>query len=169
MFLDQQGDINTIELTERAIQNFRRLTYSPDTIDILPENLPPRPWYLGGEWHQHGFMTAEDMVSFCSELNLGLVYDVCHAFLYCSQYKINLIDYTRTVLPYIRHVHISDARGISGEGVQVGKGQLDFVALFNVLKDVDFSWVPEVWSGHLHHGAGMYTALLELEKYGKAL
>jgi len=169
MFLDCQSKVDTHELTTRAIWNFRKLKYSPEQIEILPENLPPRPWYLGGEWHQHGFMKAEDMVLFCKKLGLGMVYDVCHALLYCNQYQIDLIEYTRLVLPYVRHMHISDAAGISGEGLQIGEGELDFDSFLEAITPAVFSWVPEIWSGHHHHGAGMYKALISLESYGKGL
>jgi N-acetylneuraminate synthase len=170
MFLDSlNDDVDTAILMDRAICNFMRLDYSPDAIEILPENLPPRPWYLGGEWHQHGFMKAEDMVRFCTALDLGMVFDVCHAFLYCNLYCADFHEYTRTVLPFVRHMHISDASGISGEGLQVGEGEIRFGSFLDLLKDAEFSWVPEIWSGHHHHGAGVYKALLNLEVYGTGL
>jgi N-acetylneuraminate synthase len=169
MFMDNPGNVDTAALMDRAICNFRRLNYSPEEIDILPENLPPRPWYLGGEWHQYGFMKAEDMVRFCAELGVGMVFDLCHAFLYCNLYRSDLSAYLETVLPYIRHMHISDASGISGEGLQVGDGEIDFGGFLDLVKEAEFSWVPEIWSGHHHHAAGVYKALLNLEAYGKGL
>ena len=169
MFLDDPSEVDTYALTSRAIKNFKKLVYQPDKIDILPENLPPRPWYLGGEWHQHGFMKAEDMVRFCTELNVGMVYDACHAFLYCNLYQVDFIEYTRIVLPHVRHLHISDAAGINGEGLQIGEGEVDFEAFLEEIRHADFSWVPEIWSGHHHHGAGLYKALLNLESFGKGL
>jgi N-acetylneuraminate synthase len=136
-----------------------------DGVDLLPENLPPRPWYLGGQWHQHGFMRAEDIASFCKSLSLGMTFDICHAQLYCKHAGIDLVDYAKIILPYIRHVHISDAHGIDGEGVQIGEGELDFDALFRHLEKLPFSWVPEIWSGHVNHGTGTHHALCCLQKY----
>ena len=52
------------EMISIAIENFKRLNYSKDEIDILPENLPPRPWYLGGEWFQYGYGPSSDMIKF---------------------------------------------------------------------------------------------------------
>jgi N-acetylneuraminate synthase len=66
-------------------------------------------------------------------------------------------------------MHISDASGISGEGLQVGEGEVAFEPFLDLIKDADFSWVPEIWSGHHHHGAGIYKALINLEKYGRGL
>jgi len=156
-------------LTEKAINNFAQLDYSPFDLDILPENLPPRPWYLGGEWFQHGFMLEKDMGDFCSHFGLSMAYDICHASLYCHKFNVSLIEYTKAVMPYVSHIHISDARGNSGEGIQIGKGEIDFKSLFTEIKDFEFSWVPEIWSGHLHEGAGIYECLKKLEKYKESL
>lgn len=169
MSLDIRELSDTKLLTERAINNFGKLEYSPDDLDILPENLPPRPWYLGGEWFQHGFMLESDMIAFCSYFSLGMVYDICHASLYCHKFNTSLIDYTKTVMPYVSHVHISDAYGNNGEGIQIGEGDIDFESLFREMKAFKFSWVPEIWSGHLHGGAGIYECLKRLEKYEGAL
>jgi N-acetylneuraminate synthase len=114
-------------------------------------------------------MTAEDMVRFCAELGLGMVFDLCHAYLYCNLYGADLSRYTSTVLPYVKHMHISDASGISGEGLQVGDGEIDFGLFLDMVDNAEFSWVPEIWSGHHHHAAGVYKALLNLEAYGKGL
>jgi len=39
---------------------------------------------------------------------------------------------------------------------------------FRHLEKLKFSWVPEIWSGHVNHGAGTHHALCCLEKYGHA-
>ena len=169
MFLDVRRLSDTSLMMERAVSNFSRLEYSSDDIDILPENLPPRPWYLGGEWFQHGFMLETDMAAFCSYFNLGMTYDICHASLYCHEFGTDLADYTKAVRPYIRHIHISDALGSSGEGLQIGDGEIDFETLFKEIEDLEFSWVPEIWSGHLHNGAGIYECLKKLAKYAGTL
>ena len=40
-----------------------------------------------------------------------------------------LVDYAKIVAPYVRHVHLSDAHGAAGEGVQVDEGEIDWDAL----------------------------------------
>lgn len=159
------GDYDCADITSKAEKILRDINL--DGVDLLPENLPPRPWYLGGQWHQYGYMRPEDMAAFCKSLSLGMTFDICHAQLYCKYSGMDLVDYAKIVLPYIRHVHISDAHGIDGEGVQIGEGELDFDALFRHLEKIQFSWVPEIWSGHVNHGAGTHHALCCLEKYGK--
>lgn len=170
MFLNERNLLDTSILTGRAIENFRQLRFDSDKIDILPENLPPRPWYLGGEWFQHGFMLAEDMISFCREFGLGMTYDICHASLYCHEYNLDLTEYTKIIMPLVRHIHISDAYGNSGEGIQIGEGEIAFNKVLHEVGLYDFSWVPEIWSGHLHHGAGTYKCMQILnERYAGVL
>lgn len=165
MFLNKRELDDTSILIKRAIGNFKELKYDTNLIDILPENLPPRPWYLGGEWFQHGFMKSDDMLEFCNYFGLGMTYDICHASLYCNEFDIDLAEYTRKIMPIVKHIHISDAYGNSGEGVQIGEGSIDFESVYDEIRPYDFTWVPEIWSGHLHQGAGTYTCMkiLELE------
>ena len=159
MSLDKIENNSNFEMIDRAIENFKRINYSPSDIEILPENLPSRPWYLGGEWFQYGFAPAEDMIKFCDYFDLKITYDICHAALHCNESNKELLDYTRKIKNYVSHLHISDARGINAEGVQVGEGEIDFQKLFEILRDVDYTWVTEIWSGHLHNGEKTYEGM----------
>ena len=158
------------EMITIAIHNFKKLKYDKDKLDIIPENLPPRPWYLGGEWFQYGFAPYSDMIRFCKETGVKMTYDICHAMLQCNLEKIPLTEYTKQVMPYVSHMHISDALGLNGEGIQMFEGEIDFDSVFNATIGYDFSWVTEIWSGHLHNGSGTYKAMRDLEnKYNKIL
>ena len=157
------------EMYEKSIENFKKLNYDPEKIEILPENLPPKPWYLGGEWNQYGFMSEKYMIEFCKVFNLKITYDICHASLYCNFVKKDIVDYTKKIKPYISHIHISDTIGINGEGVQINEGETTFLPIFKQLKDVNFSWVTEIWSGHLNNGNGCYESMKRLEKYNNYL
>ena len=150
------------EMISIAIENFKRLNYSKDEIDILPENLPPRPWYLGGEWFQYGYGPRSDMIKFCEEFGLKMTFDLSHAQLWCNLEGITLRQYAEEVMPYVAHVHISDAVGLNGEGVQINEGEVDFESVMSLFKSYDFSWVTEIWSGHLHEGCGTYKAMCDL-------
>ena len=152
-------------MIEKAIDNFKQLSYNSSDVALLPENLPPRPWYLGGQWFQYGFMPAEDMIKFCEYFNLGMTFDICHAGLYCNHSNVDLAAYAEKVKHIVSHMHISDAKGIDGEGVQIGAGNIKFHEVFGALKDKKYTWVTEIWSGHLHNGAGTYKSLHHLEKF----
>ena len=156
-------------MMDNAIRNFEGFDKYKDLVDILPENLPSRPWYFGGEWFQHGFASAKDMRYFCDHFDLGMTYDICHALLYCQCMGEDIVEYTRMVMPIAKHLHISDASGINGEGLQIGTGDMDFESVFDEMRNYKFSWVTEVWSGHLHKSSGAYKALRLLETYNKIL
>ena len=162
MSLNKIENNSNEKMIDRAIENFKKVKYSSDDIEIIPENLPSRPWYLGGEWFQYGFAPAEDMIKFCDYFNLKMTYDICHAALHCNESNKELLEYTKKIKNYISHLHISDAIGISAEGVQVGEGDIDFPPIFETLKDIDYTWVTEIWSGHLHEGCGTYKAMCDL-------
>ncbi len=36
--------------------------------------------------------------------------DVCHAQLWCKYAGVDLMDYVKTVMPIVRHIHLSDAK-----------------------------------------------------------
>tara|TARA_R110002167_G_scaffold321233_1_gene527112 strand:+ start:12125 stop:14032 length:1908 start_codon:yes stop_codon:yes gene_type:complete len=158
---------NTELMMERAVDNFKKLKFNHSDIEVLPENLPPRPWYLGGQWFQYGFMHSNDMMNFCNFFDLNLTFDMCHAALYCNYTNTSLEDYTQEIFPYLSHLHISDAVGIDGEGVQIGDGDIDFDSFFDTLSksEKELSWVTEIWSGHVNHGAGCRTSMHRLGKY----
>jgi sialic acid synthase SpsE/sugar phosphate isomerase/epimerase len=169
MSLDLRELKDTRPMMDNAINNFKEFEKYKDVVDILPENLPSRPWYLGGEWYQHGFASAEDMRYFCDHYGLGMTYDICHAFLYCQNHGKDIVEYTKTVMPIAKHIHISDAYGINGEGLQIGAGEMDLDSIFEVMRGNKFSWVTEIWGGHLHKSSGTYKALQLLEKYNYVL
>ncbi len=171
MQLAEAVDSETLRrnLLDRATQNFKKLNFDPDEIEILPENLPPKPWYLGGEWNQYGFMTVEDMMEFCNTFDLKMTFDICHAQLYCKSCDTSLVEYTRRVKHRVSHLHISDATGVNGEGVQMHEGEIEFDEVLCQFMDTDCSWVTEIWAGHTNNGQGTHKSMMELEKYCKFL
>jgi sialic acid synthase SpsE/sugar phosphate isomerase/epimerase len=158
-----ESHAGTETLLRRAADSLKRL--DPRGITLLPENLPPRPWYLGGQWFQNVFIRPEELIEICQELGTGMTLDVSHAQLYCTAADRSLHDFVRLCLPYSRHLHLADATGIDGEGVQVGEGVIEWEELAELLADEDFTWVPEIWSGHLHHAAGFVEATNRLSQF----
>ena len=51
----------------------------------------------------------------------------------CSHYHWKLDDFIDKVANYTAHLHISDASGVDGEGVQIGNGDVDFVKLIKMI------------------------------------
>ena len=93
--------------------------------------------------------------------------DISHSMMACNYYNWNLLEFVERVLPYTVHMHIVDAKGIDGEGVKIGEGDVDFTALAKLLdeKALGIQFLPEVWQGHKNNGEGFWQALDYLERY----
>jgi N-acetylneuraminate synthase len=131
-------------------------------VDLLLENLPPFPWYFGGRWFGHVICDPENTVLLCKESGLGLCFDTSHAALECARSGASLLEFARAVAPFVRHLHVSDGAGTSGEGLQIGDGAVNFVALFPVLLESQPTVIPEIWMGHHENGLAFRTALERL-------
>jgi N-acetylneuraminate synthase len=146
--------------SERLLDSLRQL--STTDVDLLLENLPPYPWYFGGRWFGYVLTKAENTVRLCTESGLGLCFDTSHAALECYRSGGSLLEFAQRCLPYIRHLHVSDGAGTSGEGLQIGEGQVNFVELMPLLVQNQPSLVPEIWMGHHQNGRGFQLALERL-------
>ncbi len=131
-------------------------------VELLLENMPPLPWYFGGQWYHNVFVDAEEIAGLCRQLNLKLCLDVSHAQLACNFLGCDLMDYVRRLKPFTRHVHMADAAGKSGEGLQIGEGEIDFEQLLSHLDGVDGYFLPEIWQGHKFGAEGFALALKRL-------
>ncbi|MBZ0115128.1 MAG: N-acetylneuraminate synthase family protein [Thermoanaerobaculia bacterium] len=150
-------------LMRRAIDSLSRI--DPKGLDLLPENLPPRPWYLGGQWFQNLFIRPEEMVEFCAATRLGMTLDISHAQLYCNYSESSLLSFVELCLPQVKHLHLADAQGVDGEGLQIGDGVVDWDTILQKLSEKDFTWVPEIWSGHQNEAAGFLEAIERLAAF----
>ncbi|OLT55933.1 N-acetylneuraminate synthase family protein [Moorena bouillonii] len=136
-------------------------------VEIIPQTLPPFPWYFGGQLYRNLFVTPQDTVEFCKRYNYRVCLDISHSKLACNFYKLSFKEFINSVAPYAAHLHIVDAAGIDGEGLQIGEGEIDFYALAQELNKFapHASFIPEIWQGHKNEGEGFWKALSALEKY----
>ena len=136
-----------------------------DGTELLLENLPPYPWYFGGQWKGCYFIDSDEIADFCLTTGINICFDLSHAALYCNANAMDLKAFITTLKPLMRHMHISDAYGLDGEGVQIGEGDIDFDQIMPLFSDYKGTWVSEIWRGHLHGGRGFRVALERLKKY----
>ncbi len=94
--------------------------YAPSPMELLLENMPDIYWYNGALHSACLFKREGEIKGILNELGMGLCMDLSHAKLYCNASGQDLTSYVRTLKPYVRHIHIADSRGISGEGLQIG-------------------------------------------------
>ncbi|BAI62144.1 conserved hypothetical protein [Methanocella paludicola SANAE] len=142
------------------------IAYVRGTTRLLLENMPDIYWYKGVLHSSCLFKHKDEISTILDELSLGLCMDLCHAKLYCNSMGEDYLSYVTALKPYIRHIHVSDARGSTEEGVQIGDGEVDFAALRKLLGDVGAAAVPEILDGHKDGGAGFRIAARRLEKIG---
>jgi N-acetylneuraminate synthase len=138
-------------------------------VEILLENLPPHPWYFGGQWVTNAFMDAGEISNFILPRGLNICFDTSHSKLYCNWAHLDFYEQVQILLPYTRHLHISDGSGLDGEGLQIGEGNIDWIHFFRLTKDYHGTMIPEIWRGHQHAGQGFLLAIQRLsEAYTKA-
>jgi N-acetylneuraminate synthase len=138
-----------------------------DGVEIIPQTMPPFPWHFGGQRYHNLFVDPEDIAEFCRTNNYRICLDTSHSKLACNHHKLSFKEFIEQVGPYTAHLHIADAEGSDGEGLQIGDGEVDFPALAEDLKKVSpkASFIPEIWQGHKNEGEGFWIALERLEAY----
>lgn len=134
-----------------------------DGFELLVENMPPCPWYFGGQWHHGAFMDSKELADFSRRTGYGLVFDTSHAALYCNYYEKNLEEFTKEILSFTKYLHISDAAGVNGEGLKIGDGTVDFKSILRHLVRTDLWFLPEIWQGHKFGGEDFVTAMRNLK------
>ena len=138
-------------------------------VELLIENLPPHPWYFGGQWLTNAFMDTYEIRDFLDSMGLMTCYDTSHHKLYCNWAQVDFYEQVEVILPYISHLHLSDAAGLDGEGLQIGRGTIDWVRFFEIAKEYSGTMIPEIWRGHQRGGEGFFIAINRLsDAYFKA-
>ncbi len=137
-----------------------------ESVQLAIQTMPPFPWHFGGQSYHNLFVDPEEINLFCSDTGVKICLDVSHSMMACNYYGWSLPSFVKTVGSHINYLHIVDALGSDGEGVQIGKGDVDFYELGDILREVcpDAPFIPEVWQGHTDNGAGFWAGLKFLEK-----
>ena len=136
-------------------------------VEIIPQTMPPFPWHFGGQRFHNLFMTADEIVTFCARHGYRVCLDISHSQLTCTHFKESFKDFLERVGPYSAHLHMVDAEGVDGEGLQIGEGMVDFAMVAEILDKCapKASFIPEIWQGHKNDGAGFWLALDRLEQW----
>lgn len=142
-----------------------------NNIEIWPQTMPPYPWHFGGQRFHNLFVDPFECINLAKSLNIQLCIDISHTKLACNFLNVDLLEVLPELLSYSSHLHIADADNENGEGLQIDKGEINFLSVFEVLNDKIkinekmFSWIPEIWQGHENNGKGFEIALNQLCDY----
>lgn len=136
-----------------------------DGIELIPQTMAPFPWHFGGQRYQNLFVKIDEILEWCQKLRLRMCFDISHTRLTCNYLNIDFYDFVKKIAPYAAHLHLGDAKGLNGEGLQIGEGDIDFMKLGKFLKEGSpcASFIPEIWQGHKNGGEGFWIALERLE------
>lgn len=136
-----------------------------DGVELTPQTMAPFPWHFGGQRHQNIFIFPEESAAFCAEHDLRMCVDISHTKLAANHFGFDFAQGLAQLGPHTAHLHFGDAKGLDGEGLQVGEGEIDFDEIGRVLRKhaPTASFIPEIWQGHKNMGEGFWTALERLE------
>lgn len=136
-------------------------------VEIIPQTMPPFPWHFGGQRYQNLFMDPDETAEFCKKNGYRICLDTSHSKMACNHHHWSFSEFIRKVGPYTAHLHVADALGVDGEGLQINEGDIDFPAMGRDLQAVapNASFIPEIWQGHKNDGEGFWRALERLEIY----
>jgi len=143
------------------------LQLNTDGVKIAAQTLPPYPWLMGGQQFHNLFLDPIDTADFAANTGTSLCLDISHTKLAANFLGISLSEAVALLAPHTTHLHLVDATGVDGEGVQVGEGEVDWGQLASQLNELSptASFIPEIWQGHVNNGQGFWTALDRLEKW----
>ncbi|MGW5238572.1 N-acetylneuraminate synthase family protein [Monashia sp. NPDC004114] len=136
-------------------------------VRIAAQTLPPYPWLMGGQQFHNLFLDPRDTAEFAAATATMLCLDASHTKLATTFLGQSFSEAVELLAPHTAHLHLVDARGVDGEGVQVGDGEIDWPAFAAQLDRVapDVPFIPEIWQGHVNNGEGFWVALDRLEQW----
>ena len=138
-----------------------------ESVRVAFQTMPPFPWHFGGQSFHNLFVDPHEIDKFCSETGQKICLDVSHSMMACNYYGWNLNDFIETTSDHISYLHVVDALGSDGEGIQLGEGDVNFKDLGIILDSrcPSTPFIPEVWQGHKDDGLEFWNALEFLELY----
>ena len=136
-------------------------------IRLAAQTLPPFPWLMGGQQHHNLFLDPRDTAQFADDHGVDLCLDISHTALAANFIGMPLSEAVELLAPRSIHLHLVDATGVDGEGVQVGEGEIDWPQLCAQLERLapGAPFIPEIWQGHINSGEGFWVALDRLERW----
>jgi N-acetylneuraminate synthase len=159
------GPAERAPLLERLLQSLTEL--HTHVVEVIPQTMPPFPWHFGGQRFHNLFVDAESIETFCRSQGMRVCLDVSHSKLACNHLRQPFSVFLERILPFTAHLHLADAAGVDGEGLQIDEGEVDWADVFARLNRLapEASFIPEIWQGHKNNGEGAWLALERLEHH----
>jgi len=145
----------------KNLSEFINKMFNKYNILFLPQWLPKKAWYFGGSYDISLFSNSDD-INFIKKYKMQICLDTAHLIMSANSENENWKNWLDQLLPFTKHIHLSDSYGTDGEGVNFGEGELG-----NPKKLLAFEGakVLEVWQGHLNEFKGFKSAVRDLRKF----
>ena len=108
--------------------------------------MAPYPWHFGGQRFQNLFLSSSDIVKWANLLDLRVCLDTSTAIYIVESIDYDFYQFVEEIGQHVAYLHLADAKGLNGEGLQVGEGEIDFHRLSKALSQ---SWGDRVYSRNL--------------------
>ncbi len=163
-FVTPEYRSESYKIIEGSLKEFKDL----ESCELLIQTMPPYPWHFGGQRFHNNFVNPLEIQDFCDRTGFNICLDLSHSHLACNFYDLSIDEFLNATKKYIKYMHIVDAKGFDGEGLQIGDGTIDFKYFSALLKKMNISagFIPEIWQGHKDSGSGFIQALDRLEIFG---
>ena len=96
------------------------------------------------------------------EMEIPITLDLSHLIMSCNYYHADLMSATNQLLPMAKHIHLSLADGVDGEGVGFFELSSQNKELIQQILSIPKVKVIEVWQGHLNEFAGFRDSITQL-------
>lgn len=130
-------------------------------VEVLMQWLPPIAWYFGGSIELN-VLNKEVDAALVRQHDIMLCMDICHLLMGKNRFGFSPLALMEDLHSVSRHIHIADAVGLDGEGLAIGEGESENIAVIKKSLEYNCLKVIEVWQGHLDNGAGFAKALSTL-------
>ena len=133
---------------------------------ILAQTMPPFPWHQGGRAFHNCLSHKDSIKEYIDIAQLGICMDISHSALAANHFGFDFIELIQDLSNNTEHLHIADASKSNQEGQQIGDGDLDFKEILKIYtsKSKKYTFIPEIWKGHLNNGEGFNNGLIYLDE-----
>ena len=91
-----------------------------DRVQLAIQTMPPFPWHFGGQSYHNLFVNPKEIREFCELTNQKICLDISHSMMACSYFGWSLDTFIDEISDHVIYLHVVDALGFDGEGIQIG-------------------------------------------------
>ena len=147
---------------DTGLENLNKIIKIYDSVEFLPQTMPPFPWHQGGRSFHNVLTNKEKLIDFINRTDSKICFDVSHSHMSCEYFGEELLDHVDILSSRIKHLHISDAASANSEGLEIGEGSIQFMSIHKkiIANNSNVYMIPEIWQGHLNNGEKFANSII---------